>query len=393
MNISEREKEFIFRTYNRLPLEIIRGEGVYLLSKDGNRYLDMFGGLGVNALGYGHRRILNAIKEQSEKYIHLSNYFTQETQIGLAELLVKYSGYSKVFFTNSGTESVEGAIKIVRKWGFNKSKKNIISFTNSFHGRTMGSLSLMDRANYKEGFGPFLEDIRLIKYNDLNDLRGSVDQYTLAVILEFIQGEGGIHEASDEFVSEIRELKQKFRFLLVADEIQSGVGRTGKLFSFQHCAITPDLIVIAKPLGGGLPLGAIIGNEIVGNILQPGNHGTTFGGNPVACAAGIEVIHEIVENGVMDNARNVGAYFKSRMMELKNEFSSLIRDVRGKGLMLGMELSCEGDSVVTNMRERGVLINCTDRNVLRFLPPLVIKEEHVNRTISELEKVFRESSK
>src|SRR5437667_7985322 len=343
MDALDREQEYFFRTYKRIPLEIERGEGVYLISKDGRRYLDMFGGLAVNALGYGHKGILDAIKTQSEKYIHLSNYYLQEPQIDLAGMLVQNSGYKRVFFTNSGTEAVEGALKIARKWGKVKSKNKIISFTNSFHGRTLGSLSLMDRPNYKEGFGPFLENFEVIEYNNISALQEKTNEKTLAVVLEFIQGEGGLPEVSENFVKEIQKLKNKYGFLLIADEIQTGLGRTGKLFAFRHFDINPDVVIIAKPLGGGLPLGAILGNEEVGEVLTPGTHGTTFGGNPVACAAGIVFITQIIEKGVMENAKKMGESFKSKLLELKNKYPSHVKEVRGKGLMLGMELNYEGE--------------------------------------------------
>lgn len=390
-NITDREKEFLFHTYNRIPIEVEKAEGVYIISVDGKRYLDMFGGLAVNALGYGDKDVTDAIREQSEKYIHLSNYYLQQPQIDLAEKLVKYSGFSKVFFTNSGTESVEGAIKIARKWGKTAKKNNLISFTNSFHGRTMGSLSLMDKPNYKEGFGPFLSNFQILKYNNIDALRKNINKDTLAVILEFIQGEGGIKEATEEFVNEIELLKKNYGFLLIADEIQSGLGRTGKLFAYQHYGIQPDIVVIAKPLGGGLPLGAVLGANEVADVLQPGDHGTTFGGNPVACAAGIVVLRKIIENNVMNNAAGVGEYFKSALLKLKQKYPSHINEVRGKGLMLGMELKHEGDSVVKALREQSILINCTNQNVLRFLPPLTITEEHVDRTINELENVFKKT--
>jgi acetylornithine/N-succinyldiaminopimelate aminotransferase len=392
MDLVDREKEYLFHTYKRIPIEIIRGKGVYLYSKEQKKYLDMFGGLAVNALGYGNKNVIKAIHTQTDKYIHLSNYFLQEPQIELAEKLIKHTGYKNVFFTNSGTESIEGAIKISRKWGVNKNKNNIISFTNSFHGRTFGALSLMDRSNYKEGFGPFLENFSISEYNNATELKKTVNNNTLAVVLEFIQGEGGIVEASENFVNEIRSLKNKFGFLIIADEIQSGLGRTGKMFAFQHYNINPDIVVIAKPLGGGLPLGAILGNENVAEILQPGNHGTTFGGNPVACAAGIVVLTEIVENGVIENAKLMGNLLKSKLVKLKVSYPTIIAEVRGKGLMVGVELTQEGDSIVTAMRDRGVLINCTNNNVLRFLPPLVIREEHIEKTIKELDEEFKKTA-
>ena len=389
MDTLEREAQYFFHTYKRIPLEIEKGEGVYLFTRDGKRYLDMFSGLAVNALGYGHPGIIKAIEEQSRRYIHLSNYYLQEPQLRLAELLVKYSGCDKVFFCNSGTEAIEGAIKVARRWGSQNGKKEIISFSNAFHGRTMGALSMMDRPKYREGYEPFLENFRIVEFNNPGALREAVGATTAAVVLEFIQGEGGICPVSPEFADELRALKAKFGFLLIADEIQSGIGRTGKFFGFQHYNNSPDIVVVAKPLGGGLPLGAILGSAPLAKVLEPGVHGTTFGGNPVACAAGIVVLHEIMENGVMDNAATMGSILKAKLRELKKEFPSIIKEVRGYGLMLGMELAREGDSIVTALREKGILLNCTNQNVLRFLPPLIISEQHIDETVTVLREILR----
>ncbi len=388
MTTIERESQSFFHTYKRLPLEIERGEGVYLYAKDGTRYLDMFGGLAVNSLGYGNPNVLKAIQEQAAKYIHLSNYFLQEPQVQLAELLLKYSGFSKVFFGNSGTEVTEGAMKLVRKWGSTRNKNNIISFTRAFHGRTFGALSLMDNQKYKSGFEPFLDNCSIVEFNNPEKLREQVNEQTTAIILEFIQGEGGVRPVSHEFVAEMNSLKEKYGFLLVADEIQAGLGRTGKMFAFQHYDIQPDIIIVAKPLGGGLPLGAIIGSESVAEVLAPGLHGTTFGGNPVACAAGVVSIQEIMEGGLVNNAQSMGNMLKKGLETLQSVFPSLVKEVRGIGLMLGMELTRDGEQIVTSMRDRGILINCTDTTVLRFLPPLIVKEEHIMETLTNLKQIF-----
>jgi len=389
MNSFERESEYFFHTYKRLPLEIERGDGVYLYTKDGKRYLDMFGGLAVNALGYNHPKVTEAIYEQSKRYTHLSNYFLQEPQLQLAQLLVKQSGYAKVFFSNSGTEAIEGAIKIARKWGSKRGKTDINSFSNAFHGRTFGALSIMDRPQYREGYGPFLPNCCVSEFNNTEQLQMAVGRKTAAVVLEFIQGEGGIRPVTKEFVDELRRLKKQLGFLLIADEIQSGIGRTGKFFGFQHYDIEPDIVVVAKPIGGGLPLGAILGNTAVADVLEPGVHGTTFGGNPVACAAGIVVMHEIIDGGLMENAKRLGTVFFEKLKSLQNEFPGLIKEVRGFGLMVGMELTREGDSIVKTIREKGILVNCTSQTVLRFLPPLIINEHHIEETIATLRDTFK----
>lgn len=388
MGLSARETTAFMHTYKRLPLEIQRGEGVHLTTGDGTRYLDMFSGLAVNALGYGHPRVVKAIEDQARKYIHLSNYYLQEPQISLAELLVKQTGFPRVFFANSGTETTEGVLKIARRWGSSRAKTEILSLSNSFHGRTMGALSLMDRPKYRNGFGPFLDHCTVIPFNDPASLRGAVKPDTAAMILEFIQGEGGIRPVSAEFARILCELREQFGFLIIADEIQSGIGRTGRFFGYEHFDVKPDLVTIAKPLGGGLPLGAILATEPVGSVLEPGMHGTTFGGNPVACAAGCAVILEITEKNLIRQAEAMGNLLTGGLAGLKRDFPNLVREVRGFGLMVGMELTRDGEPFVTAMRERKILINCTDQTVLRFLPPLIIERSHIEETLAALRAVF-----
>ena len=388
MALHDRESAHFLHTYHRLPLEVDRGEGVYLYTTDGRRYLDMFAGLAVNTLGYGNPRVLEAIRAQSARYIHLSNYYLQQPQIRLAELLAAESGGSRVFFANSGTETIEGAVKIARKWGSTRGKREIVSFTNAFHGRTMAALSIMDRPKYRNGFEPFLEQCRVVDFNNVVQLRNAVGQQTAAIVVECIQGEGGVRPVTAEFAETMTSLHSKFGCLLVADEIQSGVCRTGKFFGFQHYGLQPDMITLAKPIGGGLPLGAILAGPAVADVLQPGMHGTTFGGNPVACAAGIAVLQEIEERGLMQNAEKTGSMLKTGLLALMKEFPGLVKEVRGLGLMLGMQLSRDGDPFVSAMRDRGILINCTDSNVLRFLPPLIISAEHVDQTVHELRGVL-----
>ena len=389
MLLHERESAHLFHTYKRLPLEIDRGEGVYLIARDGTRYLDMFSGLAVNALGYAHPRVLRAIADQAARYTHLSNYFLQEPQIRLAELLAGQGGFPRVFFANSGTEAIEGAIKIARLWGTSRGKKEILSFSNAFHGRTMGALSLMDRPRYREGFGPFLENCHVVEFNSPSALRAAVNEGTAAVLLEFIQGEGGIRPVSREFARTLAELRTAFGFLIIGDEIQSGTGRTGKFFGFEHYPVRPDIVTLAKPIGGGLPLGAILAVDEVASVLEPGMHGTTFGGNPVACAAGIAVLEEIADSHLIPRAAALGDALLSGLGALGKEFPGLVREVRGFGLMVGMELDRPGDRIVDEMREKRILINCTDTTVLRFLPPLIITEAHVQETLSALRDVFR----
>ncbi|MGA9362921.1 MAG: aspartate aminotransferase family protein [Bacteroidota bacterium] len=389
MNSFEQESQLFFKTYKRIPLEIDRGEGCYLISKDGQRYLDLFGGLAVNALGYGHPEVVRAIRSQVDRYIHLSNYFLQEPQVQLAQRLVQLSKLKRVFFCNSGTEANEGAIKLCRKWGKRAGKTKIFGMTNGFSGRTMGALSLMDRANYREGYEPFLPDFGQIEFNDVGDLQRKLSADTAAVFLEFIQGEGGVFVASQAFVQRLFELREKFGFLVVGDEIQTGIGRTGKLFAFEHYNVRPDIVTIAKPVGGGLPLGAILGDEKVEDVLSPGMHGTTFGGNPVACAAGLAVLEQVLAGDLIRKVADLGNYMKAAFEELKSGFPNLIAEVRGCGLMLGIELKKDGAAIVDRMRERKILINCTNKNVLRFLPPFVLTRAEADQGIAALREIFR----
>ena len=388
-SIFEKESKYFFHTFHRIPLEIDRGEGVYLYAKDGRRYLDFFGGLAVNALGHNHPRVTAAIEKQIHRYIHLSNYYLQDKVVELAERIIVASGYKHIFFSNSGTEAVEGAIKIARKWGKGTAKTRLMNLTNSFHGRTMGALSLTERPAYREGYEPFLPNTDSIEFNNIGDLRAKVNNQTLGVILEFIQGEGGVNVISKEFVQELKTLQEKYGFLVIADEIQTGVGRTGKFFGFQHYNINPDVVVIAKAIGGGLPLGAILGNEKVADILTYGTHGTTFGGNPVACAAGCVVIEEIVDKGLMKQAGIIGEYLKSKAIELQKQFPAIVKEVRGLGCMLGIDLNQDGQQVVDELLKCGILINCTNTTVLRLLPPYIITQEQCDQLMFELHSILK----
>ena len=388
-SIFEKENKYFFHTFHRLPLEIERGDGVYLYAKDGKRYIDFFGGLAVNALGYNHPRITTAIENQVHRYIHLSNYFVQDKTVELAERIIAASGYKRIFFSNSGTEAVEGAIKIVRKWGQGSGRTTLLNLSNSFHGRTMGALSLTERPKYRDGYDPFLPNTNSVTFNDIEDLRTKVNGQTLGIILEFIQGEGGINIVSKEFVQELKLLQNKFGFLIVADEIQSGIGRTGKFFGFEHYDIHPDIVVIAKAIGGGLPLGAILGNIKVADVLTYGGHGTTFGGNPVACAAGCAVMEEIINKGLMGQAGNIGEYLKSKAIELQKQIPVIIKEVRGYGCMLGIELKRDGQPVVDELLRRGILINCTNTTVLRLLPPYIITQEQADQLMFELHSILK----
>ncbi len=388
MTTQEPESTLFFNTYKRLPLDIDRGDGVYLIARNGERYLDMFAGIAVNALGYNHPGVNAAITRQLGHYLHLSNMFSQEAQISLADRLIKESGYARIFFTNSGTEAMEGSLKLARRWGRSRGKTDIFGLSNSFHGRTFGSMSVTGRDKYREGYEPFLPNTRILGFNNVEDLRRNVNASTLAVVLEFIQGEGGIHLVSADYAAALAELRNTFGFLIIADEIQSGIGRTGKFFGFNHFPIIPDVVVLAKAIGGGLPLGAFLGSERVADVFTPGSHGTTFGGNPVACAAGLATLQEILDNGVQENAGAVGTYLKNRFEELQQRFPGYIAEVRGKGLMLGVDLTFDGSGIVEQLLQARVLVNLTSGTVLRWLPPLILKKSEADAAVAALTDVL-----
>jgi acetylornithine/N-succinyldiaminopimelate aminotransferase len=388
-DLVQRERELFLHTYKRLPIDIDHGEGVFLFDKAGNKYLDFFSGLAVNTLGYAHPKIVKAVSSQISKFAHLSNNYITEIQLEFSEILLKYSGMSKLFLTNSGAESIEGAIKIVRK--ISGRDKKIFSLTDSFHGRTYGALSLTARPKYRKGFEPFLPNIDHIKFNDIDDLENKIDISAGAVFIEFIQGEGGINVITNEFADKLKVLKEKFRFLIVADEIQTGIGRTGKPFAYNHYDLAPDIIVCAKAIGGGLPLGAILVSEKLQNVFDIGNHGTTFGGNPVCCAAGKVVLEEVFNNKLMENASTLGDYFLGKLNLLKKKYPRNVLEVRGRGLMIGIEMTTGCTDIVSEMRERKILVNCTNLRVIRLLPPLIIQKENIDQFLDEFERVLSKS--
>jgi predicted acetylornithine/succinylornithine family transaminase len=390
METEEKEKRFILQTYKRLPIEVDHADGVYVYGKDGRQYLDFFGGIAVNALGYGNARVRTAIMNQVNRYMHMSNLFYMDVQVELAETICRLSGYAKIFFTNSGTEAIEGAIKLVRKWGARENKSMIFALTNSFHGRTLGALSLTDRSKYRQGFEPFLPNTDHIAFNDVSDLMKKIDSRTAAVFVEFVQGEGGVNVISDEFVEQLFAMRNKHHFLIVADEIQSGIYRTGKLFSFEHYSVRPDLITVAKPLGGSLPLGGLLVDAHLTDVLGFGAHGTTFGGNPVSCAAGLATLQELSENEMVFHVSRVGSYFKQKLIEFKARNPMFVSEVRGLGLMLGVECKKDCTDFVNLLLSNGVLVSCTNGNVIRILPPLVIEEAHVDHFMAVLEQTHDE---
>ncbi len=386
-SIIDLEKELFLHTYNRLPIDISHGKGVHLFDKEGNRYLDFFAGLAVNALGYAHPGIVQAVCTQIQKFAHLSNNYITDIQLEFTELLLKYSSMSKAFLTNSGTESVEGTIKLLRKhYG---ADKKIFSLTGSFHGRTYGAVTLTGKEKYTKGFEPLLPGIDHIIFNDIEDLNKKIDHKTAAVFIEFIQGEGGINVVTEEFAGELVKLKEKYGFAIVTDEIQTGIGRTGKPFAFNHYGIEPDIIVSAKAIGGGLPLGAFLVSAKFENDFTTGVHGTTFGGNPVCCAAGKVVLEEVFEKGLMKSVEELGYYLKGQLNELKLMFPADIKEVRGIGFMQGVEMNYPCAEFVKKLRERKVLSNCTNNSVIRILPPLISTKSDIDFFLYNFHEILK----
>lgn len=386
-NVLQRNKDLFLSTYKRIPIEIVYGDGVHLFDKSGERYLDMFSGLGVNALGYSFPKIVEVVSRQIGKFGHLSNNYLSDIQIEFTEKLLLYSGMSKAFLTNSGAEAIEGAVKLIRlKYG---PDKKIFSLSKSFHGRTYAAMTLTGNSKYKSGFEPLVNNIEQIDFNDVADLRNKISENTCAIFLEFLQGEGGINEVSLDFVNTLSDLKNKFDFLVVSDGIQCGTGRTGKPYSHSHYNIEPDIIVTAKAIGGGLPLGAILVKEELADIFPLGKHGSTFGGNPVCCAAGKVVLEEVYENGLMDYANDTGIYFKSQLENMKTRYSDSICEVRGRGLMIGVELKYAGVKLVEDLFRGKILSNCTAENVIRILPPLIINKNEIDYFLYNFEELIK----
>lgn len=385
--LMEREHAVVFQTYRRIPVAIERAEGARIIDVDGRSYLDMLGGIAVNALGHSHPRIISAIEQQIRRYMHVSNVFYQEPQVALAEQLVKASGYPRVFFTNSGAESTDGALKLARRYGSARGRYDVIGFTGGFHGRTYGALSLMDKPLYKDGMGPFLPNTLVLPFNDVDALESRVDENTCAVMIEFLQGEGGIQSATQEFVDALFALKETYGFLIIADEVQSGIGRTGDFFSFEAYGVRPDIVTVAKAMGGGLPLGAILATEEAAALLDKGMHGTTYGGNPVACVAGSVVVDEVC-SGLMDHVQNIGVYLYEQLQVLMTEFPEQIREIRGRGCMQGVVLNTDAAPYVQDLLRNGVIANATAGNVIRLVPPFVITNDDVDELLRALRTVM-----
>ena len=385
-------EHYLMHTYNRFPVAIRKGRGMKVWGTDGKEYLDFLGGVAVNCLGHCHPKVVIAIQKQAQRLIHISNYFHIESQTKLAKILVENSFADKVFFCNSGAEANEAAIKLARRYFKEVSGKNkfeIITALNSFHGRTLGTLSATGQEKFKIGFDPLVPGFTHVDFNDIGAIEKAITKNTCAVLLEPIQGESGVKIPAPDYLGEVRKLCDRHGILLILDEVQTGMGRTGKLFAYEHSGITPDIMTLAKGLGGGVPIGAMLAIDAVAAAFVPGTHGSTFGGNPLACSAAIATIDVLIEDGfILDQCKRMGEYFKKKLEELQKEFPSIIAEVRGVGLLVGMELTRDGAPIVQACLERGLLINCTAGNILRFMPALIITEKEIDHLVDVLGQIF-----
>jgi acetylornithine aminotransferase/acetylornithine/N-succinyldiaminopimelate aminotransferase len=390
--VRKAEEKYLLHTYDRHPILLTHGKGAYLYADDGSRYLDFLSGIGVMALGYSHPAITRVIREQAGKLVHCSNLFYSEYPSLLAQKLVKLSGLDRAFFANSGTEAWEGALKIARAVASGKGLKKrtrFLALENSFHGRTMGSVATTYTEKYRKPFAPLMPGVTFVKFDDVEDLKRKFDQDVCAVCIEPIQGEGGIHPVSREFMQTARELTQASGALLLLDEIQCGLGRTGKMFAYQHYGVKPDVVTLAKPLAAGLPLGAVLVTADVAGAIHPGMHGTTFGGGPLACAVALEVLKVIEEKKILAHVKEVGGYFLHLLQQLDARHGCIV-DVRGAGLMLGVELDSAdlAKAVQKTMLEQKIIINRTHETVLRFLPPYVVTKKQVEVVVKALDQIL-----
>jgi acetylornithine/N-succinyldiaminopimelate aminotransferase len=379
----------LVNNYGCLPLAFVRGHGAYLYDAEGNRYLDFFCGLAVTSLGHGHPRVVRAIKDQAEKLTHASNVFHTEPMARLAARIASAFSDGRVFFGNSGAEANEAALKLARRWGHAKGGRfEIISTLGSFHGRTFGTLSATGQERYHEGFQPLVPGFKLVPYDDIGAIERSIDPKTVAVLIEPIQGEGGVIIPHPDYLIRLREVCDRAKLLLIVDEVQTGMGRTGKLFGYQHSGIKPDIITLAKALGGGLPIGAMVAKAEVASVLTPGTHGSTFGGNPVASAAALAVFDALEQDGVIENAAEVGQYLLRRLREIARECPD-VAEVRGQGMIIGLALRHPAKGVVDACFREHLIVNGTADTILRLLPPLTLTREEADAGIAIIERALR----
>jgi predicted acetylornithine/succinylornithine family transaminase len=388
--IADTEK-FVMKTYGRYPVTFVRGLGSRVWDTEGKEYIDFLSGIAVNALGHCHPAVVRAIKEQSDKLLHVSNLYHIESQAELAKLLIEHSFADKAFFCNSGAEANEAAIKLARKYAKDNGEPDrfeIITMKQSFHGRTLAAITATGQEKFHKGFEPLVPGFRYLAFNDIAAANDAVNDSTCAVLVEPIQGEGGVRPADKNYLRTLRELCNERGALLIFDEVQCGMGRTGKLFAYEHYNVQPDIICLAKALGGGVPIGAILATEEASRSFSPGTHAATFGGNPLSCAAGVAVLKTLLSSGFLEHVNARADYFRKGLEKLK-ENHPVIREIRGLGLMMGLELAEEGTSLVNECLNRGFLINCTMGNVLRFLPPLIIEEEEIDLLLETLDGILK----
>jgi predicted acetylornithine/succinylornithine family transaminase len=385
-------QQFLMNTYARQPLVLVKGRGSLVYDSDGNEYLDFVSGVAVNNLGHCNPRVVVALQKQAQRLMHVSNHYHIEAQINLAKSLVKHSFADKAFFCNSGTEAIEAAIKLARRYSREVLKQDrfeIITMHGSFHGRTYGAVSATAQEKFRQGFEPMVPGFRYVPFNDLAAVEHAVNAQTCAVLVEPVQGEGGVNVPSDGYLAGLRQICDRHGLLLMLDEIQTGMGRTGRLFAYEHENIAPDVMALAKGLGAGMPIGALLATAKASQGFAPGTHGSTFGGNPLACAAGLAALEVLLEdNIIIQNVSSLGGHFRGGLLSLKKKYP-FIKEVRGKGLLIGMELDFDGKDIVTACMKEGILINCTVNTVLRFIPPLVISEEEIDRLIDVLDGIFK----
>lgn len=380
----------IAKTYKRFPLVLVKGRGCTLWDSQGRAYIDFVAGIAVCNLGHSHPRISKALAKQADILFHVSNLYYTIPQVELASWLVENSFANRVFFCNSGAEANEAAIKIARKYFQEKGDNDrfrIIAMEQSFHGRTMATLSATGQDKIKKGFDPILDGFDFVPFNDREALRHAIGPSTCAVMVEPIQGEGGVRCPDPGYLEDVRKICDETETLLIFDEIQTGIGRTGKLFAYEHYGIEPDIMTLAKALANGLPIGAMLAKEHVAEAFGPGSHASTFGGTPVVTAASLEVLKVLAEEKIVENCRKLGEYFKEKLLSLKEKHKT-IEDVRGLGLLLGMKLKIKGDSIVTQCMEKGFLINCIQDNIVRFIPPLIIGKDEIDSLVTCLDEVL-----
>ncbi len=383
--------DHVIPCYAKTPLVLEKGKGSRVWDAQGNEYLDFFPGWAVSGIGHCHKRVTEAIKRQAEQLIHVSNNYYHEQQALLAETVIHHSFPGKVFFCNSGAEANEAAFKLARKLG-NPSRHEIIAMDKSFHGRTLAAIAATGQEKFRQGFEPIPQGFKHVPFNDFKALERAVTSKTIAIVMEPIQGEGGIHVADQVYLSSVKRLCQDKKLFLIFDEVQTGMGRTGRMFAFKNYGLEPDIMTLAKSLGGGFPIGAMVAKKEIADVLQPGTHATTFGGSPLACAASLAVFEAIEKEKLLNNAVIVGSYLFKKLHDLSKKHS-LIREIRGVALMAGIELKMEGKGVYEECLKRGLLINCTQQNVLRIMPPLTVKEKEVDHAIGILDEVLRDEVK